>query len=138
MRVICNLARLREQAGLDIDTAAAQTGMRASVLRQLERGNVLPGDAAVAALQRVYGTPDGWYPAPVAAYLTPDVRWCEGCGDELDPDAPRGARFHDEECEQAYRLKTSATGASVEGLSKELGRLPDAPAHPSTDHRRPG
>ena len=129
MRVICNLARLREQAGLDLDAASVRVGMLPGVLVRLERGHALPQDDQVVGLQRVYGPPDLWYPGALAAYLTPDVRWCEGCGDELAPHTPREQHFHDEECEQAYRLKTSAPGGSVEGLKNAGDASPTSPAH---------
>jgi hypothetical protein len=101
------------------------------VHRLLERGRAVPDDDQVAALTRVYGPPSGWYPPELVALLVPDVRWCEGCGDELGVSLRPGATYHDAVCQDAHRerLHSSGPGVSVEGLENAGGASPTPPAN---------
>lgn len=103
MRVRSFLRPLRAAKGMSIGDVCEVTGLARGEVSMFERGHSIPRDLQAAAMVAVYGDPRGWYPPGVLRVLAPDLADCAGCGDELDPDASRSRRYHDETCRAEAR-----------------------------------
>lgn len=101
VRTFMRLARVRR--GLSLDEVWTATGISKGELSHFERGHSVPREDQVPRLVPIYGAPSSWYPRTVAAVLMPDLGDCFGCGDELDPYARRGQRYHDANCRNEAR-----------------------------------
>jgi len=88
---------------LSITDVALATGLARGEISMLERGQQLPRDEWLRALELVYGDRARWYPAGVANVLLPDLAVCPGCGDELAPDASRRRIYHNDRCRSRAR-----------------------------------
>lgn len=108
MRVRTHLRTIRKAHGLSIGDVCQVTGIARGDISMFERGHSVPYDAQLPVMIGVYGPMDGWYPASVLAVLMPELRDCPGCGEELDPDASRRRRYHDERCRSEARRTSLA------------------------------
>lgn len=139
MRVRSFMRAARLELGLSLDDVWTRTGISKGELSHFERGHSIPRDEQALKLIPVYGDPSGWYPRTVAHVLMPDLGDCANCGDELDPDARRGQRFHNQACRLEHRRRAAAQQASpppsvaptaprrgLTDLRRDLGRAPTA------------
>jgi len=108
MRVRCYMRRARRTAGLSLDQVMAATGLAKGELSMFERGHSVPRDDQIRRLTPIYGPPEQWYPPGVLRLLMPDLGDCAGCDDELDPDASRRRRYHNEHCRAYARRRRSS------------------------------
>lgn len=85
MRIRTHLRRIRAEAGLSLGDVAARTGVAKGELSMFERGHYIPRQEQVGPLAVVYGPAQRWWPATVWRAISPDLRRCVDCGEELDP-----------------------------------------------------